>query len=103
MGQYRVPEAFYHAMELGIHPLKVAFPWIVCAFSGYFTVDQVLHLWDRLIGYDSLELIAVLAAAVFSFRSKSILRCHTPQEFQDLFSDLSNLKVVPLLQSFLFC
>ena len=34
--------------------------------------QQVLHLWDRIIAYDDLTLVAVLAAAIFTFRSKAV-------------------------------
>lgn len=35
------PEAWYHMQQMGISPLKVAFPWIFYAFSGFLEVDQV--------------------------------------------------------------
>ena len=40
---------------------------------------QVLLLWDRLLGYDSLELLPVLAAAVLVFRADLIMqvRCYS--------------------------
>jgi hypothetical protein len=65
--------------------------------------DQVLMLWDRLWAFDSLELLAVLAAAVFCFRSDSVCACSSAVELADVFADLSTVRPVPLLQSFLFC
>lgn len=38
--------------------LRIAFKWMVRAFSGYLSTDQLLLLWDRVLGYDSLEIIA---------------------------------------------
>lgn len=38
--------------------LRIAFKWIVRAFSGYLSTDQLLLLWDRILGYDSLEIVA---------------------------------------------
>lgn len=38
---------------------------------------QVLLLWDRLLGYDSLELLPVLAAAVLVFRAGLIMQVET--------------------------
>ncbi|CAG5929179.1 unnamed protein product [Menidia menidia] len=31
---------------------------MVRAFSGYLSTDQLLLLWDRILGYDSLEVVA---------------------------------------------
>jgi hypothetical protein len=30
--------------------------------------QEVLLLWDRVVGFDSLDVVAIMAAAVFSFR-----------------------------------
>lgn len=38
--------------------LRLAFKWMVRAFSGYLSTDQLLLLWDRILGYDSLEVVA---------------------------------------------
>ena len=38
--------------------LRIAFKWMVRAFSGYLSTDQLLLLWDRILGYDSLEVVA---------------------------------------------
>jgi len=38
--------------------LRVAFKWMVRAFSGYLSTDQLLLLWDRVLAYDSLEILA---------------------------------------------
>lgn len=31
---------------------------MVRAFSGYLATDQLLLLWDRILGYNSLEILA---------------------------------------------
>jgi hypothetical protein len=35
---------------------------------------QVLLLWDRILGFDTLELLPVLAAAIFAFRRNALLQ-----------------------------
>jgi hypothetical protein len=100
--QTRHPEAYYHSVNVGIQPLTVVFPWIFSAFAGWLEVEQVLLFWDRLVAFDSLELVAVLAAAIFVFRAKLVLVATTATEIQDIFCELSGMKIVPLLQSFLF-
>eukprot|EP00474_Spongospora_subterranea_P011563 CRZ12021.1 hypothetical protein [Spongospora subterranea] len=96
------PQVFYHAVEAGLPPLRVVFPWLFTAFSGYLAVDQVLILWDRILAYDSLELLSVLAAAIFVFRSKSVMNASSGDEIRDIFEDGAHFRVLPLLQHFLF-
>ena len=38
------------------------------AFAGHLAVGEVLLLWDRIIAFDSLLLLPVLAVAVMAFR-----------------------------------
>lgn len=38
------------------------------------SLPKVLLLWDRLLGYDSLELLPVLAAAVLVFRADLVMQ-----------------------------
>ncbi len=47
-------------------------------------------------------LLAVLAAAIFMFRAELILQCVDAAEVQLLLAEGSRLKVVPLIQMFLF-
>jgi hypothetical protein len=46
----------------------VALPWLCSGFVGYLGPGEVLALWDRVIGYDSLLVLPLLAAAVLIFR-----------------------------------
>lgn len=99
-----VPHVVYHLVQLGpdTAPLRFAFPWIVYSFIGCLRAEQVLILWDRIVGFNSTELIAVLAAAIFVFRSRLLLNAHTAQDVETVFSDISHLQTIPLLQGFLF-
>jgi hypothetical protein len=77
-------------------------PWIQFGFVGCLEPDQVLQLWDRLLAYNSMTLLPVLAAAVFVFRASAVLQAADAAAVTELFADGSRLKVVPLLQSFVF-
>uniref|UniRef100_A0A8C8AZD9 TBC1 domain family member 19 n=1 Tax=Otus sunia TaxID=257818 RepID=A0A8C8AZD9_9STRI len=92
--QTHLPQLFYHLREIGAQPLRISFKWMVRAFSGYLATDQLLLLWDRILGYNSLEVLAgnrtVFTKRPFCFLSQAVL------------ADLSTLKVMPLLQIFLF-
>jgi hypothetical protein len=93
---------FFHLTKIGVFPLQLAMSWMQFGFVGYLEVDQVLLLWDRMLGYDNLMLLPALAAAIFVFRSQSLLKATDLQAVQDILGDGSRLKVVPLLQYFLF-
>ncbi|KAM9501058.1 TBC1 domain family member 19 [Clarias gariepinus] len=100
--QTHLPQLFYHLQEIGAQPLRIAFKWMVRAFSGYLSTDQLLLLWDRILGYESLEIVAVLAAAVFTFRAENLMEVTSLASAEAVLADLSTLKVMPLLQIFLF-
>ena len=91
------PELFYHLLDLGIRPLSMAFPWMQHAFLGYFEVDQVLLLWDRILAWGDrgLLLLPVVAAAIFVFRSHSLMNTLSVQDVQvcgSLFKHSSNAR-----------
>uniref|UniRef100_A0AAQ4QGV2 TBC1 domain family, member 19 n=1 Tax=Gasterosteus aculeatus aculeatus TaxID=481459 RepID=A0AAQ4QGV2_GASAC len=87
--QTHLPQLFYHLRQIGAQPLRIAFKWMVRAFSGYLSTDQLLLLWDRILGYDSLEIVAGEG-------------CFFICTLQAVLADLSTLKVMPLIQIFLF-
>ncbi|KAM3831641.1 TBC1 domain family member 19 [Vipera latastei] len=100
--QSHLPQLFYHLREIGAQPLRISFKWMVRAFSGYLATDQLLFLWDRILGYNTLEILAVLAAAVFAFRAGNLMEVTSLAAAEAVLADLSTLKVMPLLQIFLF-
>ena len=100
--QTHEPTLFLHLKTIGVQPLRLAFKWLVRAFSGYLASEQVLLLWDRILAYDSLELLPVLAAAIFSFRKTNLLQVQTYNAAEAILVDLLTIEVVPLIQLFLF-
>eukprot|EP00049_Salpingoeca_infusionum_P010949 m.188990 g.188990 ORF g.188990 m.188990 type:complete len:520 (+) comp14790_c0_seq5:149-1708(+) len=96
------PKLFHHLSAIGFVPLNVAFPWMFHAFAGFLQPIQVLHLWDRIIGFDSLYVLPLLAVAIFGFRQDSLMSAETPKACEQQLSSLVNISVVPLLQFALF-
>ncbi|CAM9916426.1 unnamed protein product [Discosporangium mesarthrocarpum] len=96
------PQLVLRLLQLGVQPLQIAMPWIQFGFVTFLEVDQVLLLWDRILGYDSLGLLPVLAAAVMVFRSDLIMEVPNAAAVADVFADGRQLEVVPLLQAFIF-
>lgn len=50
-----------------IFRLRIAFKWMMRAFSGYLASNQLLALWDRILAYDSLEILSGRPVLFFSF------------------------------------
>lgn len=94
------PRLFLHLVNIGIQPLQIAFQWIQLGYVGFLEVDQLLLLWDRILGYNDTSLLAVFAAAVFVFRAESLLSCNSPEFAERMLREFSRVKVIPLLQIF---
>lgn len=62
-----------HLEQMECPALQLGLPWIMTAFAGHLAVGEVLLLWDRIIAFDSLLLLPVLAVAVLAFRRQ--VRC----------------------------
>ncbi|XP_023235847.1 TBC1 domain family member 19-like [Centruroides sculpturatus] len=95
------PELCHHLASHDIQPLKVVIKWIMRAYSGYLAADQILLLWDQVLAYNSLEILGVLAAAIFSFRKPILLQAENQATFGGMLADVSSLRIIPLLQGFL--
>jgi hypothetical protein len=82
----------------------VAFSWIHLAFTTVLPIEEVLLLWDRIIGYDTLEILPVLATAVFLWRQEVLLCCNSEKEVKDVFGkdQFNRIRIVPVLQGFLW-
>jgi hypothetical protein len=91
-------------LHRNIQPLDLAFHWIQSGFVGILPIKQVLLLWDRIIGFDSIEILAVTAAAIFHLRSKELMNeaIQHCDDAQHLFVELCEIQVVPLLEEYLF-
>ena len=78
--------------------LKLALPWLVQAFSGFLIPEQLLYVWDLILGFDTLNVLPLLAAAIFSLRRDNLRRVETQEAADAICRDLSTIKVIPLLQ-----
>lgn len=75
--------------------LRIAFKWIVRAFSGYLSTDQLLILWDRILGYDSLEIVAGTCRHVFYAPSSFLSFYLTPSSSSVVSSPRSSCVCLP--------
>lgn len=100
--QNNQPRLFLHLKDVGADPLSIALPWLVQAFAGFLSVSEVLLLWDRIVGFDSLNVLPVLASAIFAFRGRALLLAKTAAEVESVMQDLTGIMALPLLQHALF-
>ncbi|XP_043509246.1 TBC1 domain family member 19 [Frieseomelitta varia] len=96
--QCHEPLLWIHCRNIHIQPVKIVFKWIMRGFSGHLPPEQLLYLWDLILGYDSLEIIPLLAVTILSFRKENLMQVNNQQSVEAVLADLSSLKVVPLLQ-----
>ncbi|XP_064400158.1 TBC1 domain family member 19-like isoform X2 [Halichondria panicea] len=100
--QCKQPELTEHLRKIGAEPLRMAFDWLMTAFAGHLETRQLLLLWDRIIGYNTLSLLPVMAVSVFEFRATNLFKATTLTEAETVLSDLRCLNILPLLQQTLF-
>jgi hypothetical protein len=43
-------------------------------FVGFLEMEQILHLWERILGFMDTTLLAVAAVAIFMHRSEMLFR-----------------------------
>eukprot|EP00759_Apiculatamorpha_spiralis_P011721 PhF_6_TR18952/c0_g1_i2/m.27797 len=96
----QVVEHFRNTLHM--NPTWYATLWLHTAFSGVFEVEQLLLLWDRIIAYDSNTLLSIVAAALFAWRADDLLLCQNESQVNLVFSDVSKVQVMLLIQSHLF-
>lgn len=87
------------------------------AYSGHLPPEQLLILWDlvnmifishkiknlplfnfQVLGFDSLEILSLLAIIILSFRKDSLMQVTTIENIEAVLADLSSIKVLPLIQ-----
>lgn len=51
-------------------------------FSGHLPPEQLLCLWDLILGYDSLEIIPLLAVTILSFRKENLMQVNNQQSVE---------------------
>ncbi|XP_046812263.1 TBC1 domain family member 19 isoform X1 [Lucilia cuprina] len=96
--QTHEPQLWSHFRELQIQPIRVVFKWLMRAFSGHLPPDQLLVLWDLILGFDSLEILSIFALIILSFRKESIMQVTSLDSIEAILADLSSIKVLPLVQ-----
>ena len=56
--QSKDAQLFLHLKRIDAQPLKIVFKWLVRAFSGYLASSQLLDLWDRVLAFNTMEILS---------------------------------------------
>jgi hypothetical protein len=82
-------------------------------------IDQILHLWERVLGFMDPTLLVIAAVAIFTHRSEMLLRvsslfsklshllilfflkCSNETEATMILMEGSRLHIIPIIQAFL--
>jgi len=51
-------------------------------------------LFDRIIGFDSLEILAILAVGIFVKRTEKIVKYKSKDRIEEVFNNLKNINIV---------
>ena len=99
----REPTMWEHVrVKLAVHPAEYVVPWLTTAFSGFLEIDQLLVLWDRVVGYADSRVLVLLAVGIWVLRAKVLLKCGTARDAGAALSDILHVEVVPVMQLTLF-
>lgn len=63
---------------------------------------QVLLLWDRVMGFDTLLVLAIAAVGLFTWRGHMLRSSRGRREAEAALQHFVGVRAVPLLQSVLF-
>ncbi|KAI9341652.1 hypothetical protein BDR26DRAFT_1006982 [Obelidium mucronatum] len=85
------PLLFLHLThEIGCPPITYAFRWLMFGFVGVLDVEQVLLLWDRILGFDRMEILSAVGASIFLFRKERLMEAKTEKDVERALMDLAN-------------
>lgn len=97
-----LPDLMLHFRSINIEPLRFAYHWMMTAFSGFIPVEELLQLWDRIIGFDDMRLLSILAAGVFYVKKPALMQAGTLTSVKKTLKNLNDVKVIATLQQMLF-
>lgn len=97
----RDPALAHHLAQLDIPAPKAVTDLLYSAFATALNVGQVLLLWDRIIGYDDVRLLAVCAAALLWYKREQLFEARTAEDVASALALDEDLPIIAVLQSFL--
>ncbi|KAH7969045.1 hypothetical protein HPB52_014068 [Rhipicephalus sanguineus] len=88
--------------SLGTVTLRADLPCGAVPYYGFsLLVEEVLRLWDRVLGYDSVYVLPVAAASLVCSKKTEILGTKDQSSLEDIFNKLQPCDVISTLDEFL--
>jgi hypothetical protein len=98
----KMNQLYIHLRKLEIFPLDIAFGWISSFFIGQLEIDQCFWLIDRIMGFDTLHILPILALGVFKYYEKMLLRMTDRLNVTDPVGRMGQLNLVGLIDNYYF-
>ncbi|XP_029831828.3 TBC1 domain family member 19 isoform X1 [Ixodes scapularis] len=99
--QCKEPELLPTLRSKNINLLPTVFQMLMHCFCQRLPVKEVLKLWDRILAYDSLYILPVLAASLVCSKKEEILNMKDQSCLEDIFCKMNFIEIVPALEHFL--
>ncbi|KRW99221.1 Rab-GTPase-TBC domain [Pseudocohnilembus persalinus] len=80
--------------------IQVGINWIQYCFIGYMAVEEIFLIFDRIIGYKGLDILAVLAVAIFRHKSDSLFKCTSMKEVDEVLNRPVEDSFLNLIQNY---
>ncbi|KAL1434769.1 hypothetical protein MTO96_001666 [Rhipicephalus appendiculatus] len=99
--QYREPEFLPALASKNVNLQPIVFQMLMQSFCAHLPVEEVLRLWDRVLGYDSVYVLPVAAASLVCSKKTEILDTKDQSSLEDMFNKLQPCDVISTLEDFL--
>ena len=87
---------FVHLNNIDSPAIKIFFPLIQNAFIGYLNPEQLFLLFDRILGFRSLDILPLVALGIYIKNSKILMQL---DKFEDIkILDLENECMIDLVR-----
>ncbi|XP_049522748.1 TBC1 domain family member 19-like isoform X2 [Dermacentor silvarum] len=99
--QYREPEFLPALASKNVNLQPIVFQMLMQSFCAHLPAEEVLRLWDRVLGYDSVYVLPVAAASLVCSKKTEILGTRDQSSLEDIFNKLMPCDVISTLDDFL--
>lgn len=100
--QRSMNQLYIHLRKLDVFPLDIAIEWMSCFFIGYLEIDQCFFLIDRIMGFDTLHILPILALGVFKYYEKALLKINDKQGAVDAVNRINQLNFLEIINTYLY-
>ena len=95
-------QLYIHLRKLDIFPLDIAVEWMACFFIGFLEIDQCFFLIDRIMGFDTLHILPIIALGVFKYYEKALVKINDKQTAVDMVNKINQLNFLEIVNNYLY-